>query len=537
MIQNNHFRLAALAASLFATVVSTAQTVELIKDINPNGSSYPENVHLVNDRLVFTADDGTNGRELWVSDGTEEGTVRVTDQPFNQGACNCRDFIEYNNEVYFTQWVPGDGNRMYKTDGTEAGTVPVLDVQVPTQGVLDDDTPRGVSNGILYFENYDDDHGWELWRTDGTDAGTWLVKDVNPGTGDSELNNFTDVDGTLYFSANNDELWKSDGTEAGTELITTLTSDFLSVKLIQFTNFNGTLIFGERYKLYKTDGTAAGTVLLKDFNPNHVTCVHAIHASTMIGDELWFAGDNFADGSGYELWKTDGTEAGTVMVKNIVSVGGSHPNLFTWQNEQLFFRAYDNDGERKWWTTDGTEAGTVLSDVIPEDVGLAPYDLMQADGVMYFNVQNGFGGPFSTGYTDGTAGGTHMFDLGDWSTGFFPAFQRVGGELWFVAGNSTYGTEIIKISLPGHLTSVGTTELAAAPKLWPNPSNGTFTVQLPEAAPAQLILTDLSGREVLRNQLSSNSTSLVQANELPTGIYLARIEQESSVHTQRIVIQ
>ena len=56
----------------------TAAGTVLVKDINPgSGSSYPSNLTNVNGTLFFTADDGTNGRELWKSDGTAAGTVLV----------------------------------------------------------------------------------------------------------------------------------------------------------------------------------------------------------------------------------------------------------------------------------------------------------------------------------------------------------------------------------------------------------------------------------------------------------------------------
>ncbi|MGJ5635029.1 hypothetical protein, partial [Nostoc sp. CALU 1950] len=60
----------------------------------------------------------------------------------------------------------------------------------------------------------------ELWKSDGTEAGTVRVKDINTATIHSSPQNLTNVNGTVYFVANDSsgdsELWKSDGTEAGT---------------------------------------------------------------------------------------------------------------------------------------------------------------------------------------------------------------------------------------------------------------------------------------------------------------------------------
>ena len=121
-------------------------------------------------------------------------------------------------------------------------------------------------DGTLYFRA-NDGNGTELWKSDGTADGTVLVKDINPN-GSSEPKSLTNIDGTLYFSAideNNDNgLWKSDGTADGTVLLKNIAPN-------QLTNIDGTLYFtaydsSNGIELWKSDGTADGTVLFKDIN-------------------------------------------------------------------------------------------------------------------------------------------------------------------------------------------------------------------------------------------------------------------------------
>src|SRR5262245_40287404 len=146
--------------------------------------------------------------------------------------------------------------------------------------------------------------GQELWKSDGTEAGTVLVKDIAPGPAWSSPVFLYDANGTLFLQAN-------DGA-TGTEL-------------------------------WKSDGTEAGTVRVKDIWPGSGSS----HPSSgggflFLNGTLFFAAD---DGrTGFELWKSDGTEAGTVRVKDIrpdIRPGsvGSTPQQFVDVNGTLFFRA------------------------------------------------------------------------------------------------------------------------------------------------------------------------------------------------------
>jgi ELWxxDGT repeat protein len=67
-------------------------------------------------------------------------------------------------------------------------------------------------NGTLFFDANDGIHGYELWMSDGTSNGTQLVQDIYPGPGDSLPLNLTNLKGTLFFTANDPvhgvELWE-----------------------------------------------------------------------------------------------------------------------------------------------------------------------------------------------------------------------------------------------------------------------------------------------------------------------------------------
>ena len=87
--------------------------VVLVKDIRPDALSdyyfgnsyYPNFLTEFNDRLYFVVEDGENGNELWVSDGTNGGTQLLVDiYPgfFGSYPGKFTSFIEFNNKLYFS---------------------------------------------------------------------------------------------------------------------------------------------------------------------------------------------------------------------------------------------------------------------------------------------------------------------------------------------------------------------------------------------------------------------------------------------------
>ena len=120
-------------------------------------------------------------------------------------------------------------------------------------------------------------------------------------------------------------------------------------------------------ELWKSDGTQAGTVMVKDIRPGSLSS--SPDKLTNVGGTLYFTANDGT--SGTELWKSDGTEAGTVLVKDITPGSGSYspPTNLINVGGILYFTASDGVNGRELWKSDGTEAGTVMV----RTFGLAPW--------------------------------------------------------------------------------------------------------------------------------------------------------------------
>ncbi len=399
-----------------------AQLPECVKDINPaGGHGYPEALCVFNDFLFFSAYDG-NKHNLYKTDGTEAGTVVVMDsidavtlvaldnkliifatQPqcgiwVSDGTTAGTNLIYsdiriphdynqawkvWNNKLYFYGGTCGwlDNCEVWVTNGTTAGTAMLKDIRPgPDAGIhINSYTNFTEYNDKLYFNANDGTHGNEWWSTDGTTLGTQMLKDINPGTasGAGGYSNPTEFDGKLFFSANDGingyEPWTSDGTAAGTTLFKDIypgSDGSLSGRITNFYSIpsipNSYLLFAARdptngIELWKSNGTAAGTALLKDIQPgpNHsFTHIYGLEGMYYMFKFYFRASDTI---HGYELWVTNGTAAGTTLVKDIrPGTGTSFPSNFVIYHKRVYFVATDSTDGWQLYRTDGTAAGTEM---------------------------------------------------------------------------------------------------------------------------------------------------------------------------------
>ncbi|MGH9004096.1 MAG: ELWxxDGT repeat protein, partial [Acidimicrobiia bacterium] len=216
-------------------------------------------------------------------------------------------------------------------------------------------SPSLFDGAPLLFAATDGTHGIELWRSDGTSGGTFMVSDILPGSSSSVPAELTRVaggllsPGRLFFRAfegtAGNELWKTDGTAAGTVLVKDIRPGAEGISLPwlgpnQLVNVNGTLFFSaitstNGQELWKSDGTPAGTVLVRDIHPGAQNSSPG--GLTAIGSVVFFSADDGTNGR--ELWISDGTFAGTAMVADLEPAGSSSPEELTVWDGILYFTA------------------------------------------------------------------------------------------------------------------------------------------------------------------------------------------------------
>jgi ELWxxDGT repeat protein len=330
-------------------------------------------------RLFFAADDGFNGVELWRSDGTAAGTLLVKNIKTAPGASSSPENLTAVSaglfaagKLFFSADDGTSGVELWVSDGTAAGTVRVKDIHPGSSSSAPMElTALGTT---LFFTADDGAAGRELWKSDGTEAGTVRVKDIYPGPVSSHCLVLTSVGGKLFFqafTALGAELWKSDGTEAGTTLVKDIHPAGNS-NPAQFVAVGATLFFTADdgttgRELWRSDGTPGGTALVADINPGGSAFVTS-DLPVQVGGSLFFVADDGAAGG--ELWKSDGTGPGTTLVKDIFpGPTGSEVAELTNLNGIAFFRARNSEFDRELWRSDGRPEGTYLV----QDVNLGPY--------------------------------------------------------------------------------------------------------------------------------------------------------------------
>ncbi len=358
-------------------------------------------VTVVRDQLFFVA----HVDELWVSDGTASGTRRVKER--SGGVIAFSPFgapTAVGDTLFFFRFVTPEGGsphtELWTSDGTPSGTVRVLDLGEGFRG-----SPTALGSK-LFFVYEDEEHGTELWVSDGTAAGTRLVKDINPGPTGSFVSGLTPGDGELYFAATEPEhgreLWKTNGTARGTKRITDLVPGPGSAEVTPFIVFNERLYFTRRdtarntvdlLKVKVGDSHHHRPVFLAELlaitspNPDFISAL--VERPLVTKGKLFFALRTTVDFRPLRtyLWVTNGKSHGTRLLSSSVLIREERLTepLASVGDGRIVFAAGDEAHGEEPWVSDGTPEGTrLLQDLVPGPDSSSPSQFTRSDGFIFF---------------------------------------------------------------------------------------------------------------------------------------------------------
>ncbi len=548
---------------LLFPIITFSQTFQLVKDVNPtaNGLNLNCSFREMNGKLYYLfTDQATGNIGLYVSDGTNAGTYKITQDNVSVSGT----ITIGGNKIYFFATDDTNGKEPWISDGTVSGTSLIKNIN-PSTNNFDFNTFfasfLSADANKAYFIGNDGVNGDELWVTDGTESGTVFLKDIYAGANGSQIKVSDSMgsnmkDGKLYFFAvngsggftvNGEEPWVSDGTVAGTFMLKDIKTGFNgssgSANTKHFAEYNGKMYFfanGDTAALcglYETDGTTAGTQIV------YSTSIYRIDEFLVRNNLIYFTHSN-----GPALYASNGTASGTNLVATIPD--GQLNNLGTCQmtdvNGTLFLRAVTNNLGAELFKLDSNNQIINVKDIkvgSPSGVNGNIYPnrkiLQVYDGKVWFLASDGsLNGAMEMWRSDGTAVGTialsplngdggfaggngNHYDIFATSFGMFMIYYNAvfGAELYFYTSNPLANPDFFN---------------DATIRLYPNPSNGEFVLQLPDAFfEADVTIFNLKGQVVKEYQANER----IQKNNLSPGMYLIQIRKGNTAVTKKIIIQ
>ncbi|MEL6388656.1 MAG: hypothetical protein AAFQ02_00725 [Bacteroidota bacterium] len=332
------------------------QNFSLIQELNPNGGGPAfTNGPLVNYEglLYFSAEDGTNGQELWTYDGDT-----MIMQEIRTGALGSipQNFTIYDDKLYFTA-IGHDtlGRELWYTDGVT--TEMVADIWPGPEGSSARELT--VAGGRLYFTAEDSLHGRELWTYDGTTVE--LVEDVIPGPTSSSPQSLVEHQDELFLGAFDSlvgfELRRVQGTDLSlvADLSTRTSTAAGSVPIVSYQDELLINVFDDSAQSVYIWRNGVIERLGEGF----------IQEFLHYDDLLYMSYD--ATSSGMELYRYDGTTL-SLALDIVPGVQSSFP------------QAPIRYGDRMFWNSSG---GTILTD--GRTIAPPAIDRTGADGSIGFN--------------------------------------------------------------------------------------------------------------------------------------------------------
>jgi ELWxxDGT repeat protein len=398
----------------------TAAGTSLIKVVNAT-TSFITASFAHGGKGFFFVNDGVHGREPWVTDGTAGGTQLLAETLPGTSGTSAWSFFRFNNTTYLFA-----AGGIWTTDGTPGGTT----LSIPLAAYR---LPVAVTAGAFYFFGYDAVHGYEPWKSDGTVAGTSMIEEIRSGVTTYSSAIAPTASGAVFFAddggSGGGRLWTTGGTAANTFPLQAFPASGTAnyVGGLWATSSGGVIVSAGGSNIWRTDGTEAGTYLSFAMNGPSFGFIDAF-------GKIYFS--SYLGGSELTLFQFDGSQGATpvsvrpdVRVANVTATGG-----------KLWFSGKDaTNGSEPWVSDDGTTNGThLVANLAPDPARSSkPVNLTPAGAYLYFHPE----WPRELWRSDGTSGGTFELTDIDNNLGSPPPFASLtpfGGNVYYVHGHSDF---------------------------------------------------------------------------------------------------
>jgi|GEM_PF-1258885 len=495
------------------------------------------------ERMFVVANDGHSETRLFVDDGSDAGVTAISN-PLSRVSAS-QDFVPCGGWDFFLGWANDSGWEVWQTNGTSSGTrlsvdfYPGAGTSSPSdlicfQGALyfsgqdlagahfvrldpssdavtlladvraADDTPGNKAvvlyNGAMFFSA--STPGAEgLWRSDGTQAGTTLAVPLGTGSVTSPPSYLVLMKGELYFVAhgsNGFAVWRTDGTAAGTTEAGRLQTTLFNPRPVQMSATQNALYVamqqtfaGTSTELFRSDGTPSGTYRLATLGYSEIS-----PSLTPLDELLFFRAPNPVTG-GDALWRSDGTRAGTGVLKDLSFLGATVPfngKLFTLDPERrVVFTAWTPETGSELWVSDGTSEGTrPAADLSPGPLPSMANPLFRRGDWVYFAGDDHLVGdelwrisvPFLA--DDAPPSLSCPADVTVEAIG--ASGQPVSFPLPAASDAYPLSPEVVASPAPGSVFPIGSTPVQVSAQDWAgNPADCSFTVTVADTTPPDLV--------------------------------------------------
>lgn len=349
-----------------------------------------------NSKLYFQADDGINGKELWVYDGVNPPAMVADINTVSKYGANPVPLTVFNSKLYFKANDGAHGEELWAYDGVKPPAM-VMDINPePKEG--SSLSSLIVFNSKLYFRA-NNGNTTSLWVYDG-------LSQPNPIAGGAELYGGQGMkivyNSKLYYHYLGD-LWSYDGVNPPVMVADIWRGQSYADSPNDFVIFKNKLYFFASSNKYGVTVSAEYLFVYDGTNPpSRIASTYHWSSPVVFNNKLYFS--NFGSSTdGAELWVFDGVnppaleadvnrEPVTDDRRTLCATGCSYPRFLTVINSKLYFSADDGIHGRELWVYDGTNPPSMVADIRSGYLSSDPSGMAIFDSNLYFEANDGIYG-------------------------------------------------------------------------------------------------------------------------------------------------